>query len=293
MPIQHFLQLCLLAAIWGSSFMLMLITVPEFGIWGMVELRALLAALILLPIVWARKQLSALRVHYKEIIVVGLFNTAIPFCFFGYGALHLPASLTALLNGTASIFGALLAWLWLREQVTGFAKVGFLCGFVGVFLLSYESLTLDGVSIFPVFACLVATFCYGFAVCYFKKYLPDAKPMPVAAGSQIVSAIVLLPMVFMFPVSTMPSTDAWLAAIILAVFCTGFAYMLYFDLIVKIGAAKAIYVGYMVPVFGLLWGWSLLDERISLYMLSGAGVILFGIALTSGAVEQIYKKHMG
>jgi drug/metabolite transporter (DMT)-like permease len=284
------MKLLVLGAIWGASFMLMRISVPEFGIWAMVEIRAVLASVILLPFVWWRRELKDMLTYWRQVAVVGLLNTAIPFCFFAYGAMHLPSALTALLNGTAGIFGALLAWLWLRETISTSAKFGFLFGVFGVFLLSYESLSLAGVSLLPVFSCLIATFCYGVAVCYFKRYLSDAKPLAVAAGSQIVTSIVLAPLVLMFPVTSMPSADAWGAVLILALVCTGIAYVLYFDLIGNIGASKAIYVGYVVPVFGLLWGWWLLDETISPIMLAGAGVILFGIGLTSGGFDKLKRK---
>jgi drug/metabolite transporter (DMT)-like permease len=141
----------------------------------------------------------------------------------------------------------------------------------------------------PVFACLIATFCYGVAICYFKKYLTGAKPLAVAAGSQLVSAVVLLPLVVMYPVTTMPSLEAWGAVLFLAVVCTGIAYMMYFDLIGKIGASKAIYVGYIVPVFGLIWGWWLLNETISHLMLLGAVVILLGVMLTSGGFDRAWQ----
>lgn len=289
MPFKDFVELIVLGAIWGASFMLMRIAAPEFGIFVMVEIRALLAALILLPFVVWLKQTSEMFTHWRHVIVVGLLNTAIPFCFFAYGSLHLPSALTALLNGTAGIFGALLAWLWLRETISHAAKIGFACGVVGVYLLSYESLNLKGVTLMPVFACLIATFCYGVAICYFKKYLTGAKPLAVAAGSQLVSAVVLLPLVVMYPVTTMPSLEAWGAVLFLAVVCTGIAYMMYFNLIGKIGASKAIYVGYIVPVFGLIWGSWLLDETISQLMLLGAVVILLGVILTSGGFDRAWQ----
>ena len=85
MPFKDFVELIVLGAIWGASFMLMRIAAPEFGIFAMVEIRALLAALILLPFVVWRKQTSEMFVQWRHVIVVGLLNTAIPFCFFAYG----------------------------------------------------------------------------------------------------------------------------------------------------------------------------------------------------------------
>lgn len=181
LPIKYLIELLLLGAIWGSSFMLMRITAPEFGIWAVVELRALLATLVLLPFVIAKQQLGDIRIFAKPILVVALTNTAIPFSLFTYGSLHLPSALTALLNGTAPMFGALLAWLWLKESMTHLAKLGFVCGFIGVYLISYETLNFQGISLLPVLACLGATFGYGYAICYIKQHLSQAKPLAIAS----------------------------------------------------------------------------------------------------------------
>ena len=76
--------------------------------------------------------------------------------------------------------------------------------------------------------------------------------------------------------------NGWLNAIGLAVLGTGIAYILYFQLIANIGPAKAITVAYLVPLFGILWGLILLDETMSLQTLVGGGLILSGVALTTG-----------
>lgn len=284
MPNIELAKLMFLGMIWGASFMLMRISVVEFGVWAMVEIRALLATLVLLPFVIYKKQIKDMLRYWQPITVIGLTNTAIPFCLFGYGSIHLPAALTSLLNGTAPLFGALLAWLWLRDRISHLAKLGFLCGFVGVYLLSYDALSFQGVSLLPVFACLGATFCYGWAICYMKKHLQGVKPLAIAMGSQAVSALVLMPLVLLYPPAVLPSIEAWTAVLLLAAVCTGVAYILYFDLIMKVGPGKALYVGYLVPLFGLIWGAMLLNEVITPIMIVGGSVILFGIALTSGLI---------
>ena len=95
------------------------------------------------------------------------------------------------------------------------------------------------------------------------------------------------------PMPGSPDLESWLAVGFLAVVCTGVAYMMYFRLIVNIGPSKAIYVGYLVPLFGLIWGALILQETISSYMIAGGITILLGISLTSGAISKTkYKKLM-
>jgi drug/metabolite transporter (DMT)-like permease len=74
--------------------------------------------------------------------------------------------------------------------------------------------------------------------------------------------------------------------LLIGVTCTGFAYILFFRLIAQLGPAKAISVTYLIPAFGILWGALLLGETISLMMLLGSGIILLGVALTTGVLRR-------
>ena len=103
--------------------------------------------------------------------------------------------------------------------------------------------------------------------------------MPPAAFSA--ALVLLIPAIVFWP-STAPSTTAWLTAAVLALFCTGMAYVLYFHLIVNVGPANAIAVTFLVPVFAVVWGWVLLEERITPAMLLGCAVILLGTRLPTG-----------
>ena len=109
--------------------------------------------------------------------------------------------------------------------------------------------------------------------------------MAVAAGSQLSAALVLaLPAALLRPLSS-PSTAAWLKAAVLALFCTGVAYVLYFRLIANVEPANAIAVTFLVPVFAVVWGWVFLGEGVTLAVGLGCAVILLGTGLTTGLIE--------
>ena len=290
MKTSHLFELLLLGAIWGASFMLMKTTVDDFGVFGMVEGRALLAAIFLMPFVIIARQWSDMRLHWRKLAVVGAFNTAIPFSLFAYAADKLEVGLNAILNGTAPMFGALLAYFYLQEKIGKVGILGLITGFAGVVIISQQTHASE-VALLPIATALGAACCYGIAACYIKKHLGDAKPFAIAAGSQIFSTLAILPLCLMNLPSQMPSFDAWRDLAILALICTGLAYVIYFDLIAKIGASKAITVAYLVPLFGIVWGLLLLDERLSEQTMLGGALILFGVMLTTGFVSNFLVKR--
>jgi drug/metabolite transporter (DMT)-like permease len=287
---QDFAELLLLGGIWGASFILIKWAAPEVGVFALVEIRALGATLMLIPFVYMKRQQSDLFQYWPQLLIVGVLNTALPFCLFNYSLLHIEAGLAAILNGTAPMFGVLVAYLYVKETIGWWGLVGMLMGFAGVVLISYDQSTAADASLLPVLAILLATLCYGIAASYLKSKLSHVKPFAIAGGSQFFAALVLFPFALVNLPETMPSAQAMSSALVLAFVCTGLAYVLYFDLIAKIGASKALTVGYLVPVFGVLWGYIILNESLSTKELFGGALVLLGVMLTTNILAKLRRK---
>ena len=282
MNIRDISALFLLAAIWGASFIFMRIAAPEFGIYLLVEVRTVLATLVLIPFVVMARGLRDIRQHWRAIAVVGVVNTAIPFVLFNYSSLHLEAGVNAILNATAPMFGALVAFIWLNDKLSRLAICGLCLGFVGVAVISEQKVGGGSVSFLPILTALLATTCYGIAASMMKRWLQGVKSLAVATGSQAFASLFLLPFALATLPDTMPGESAWTSAVALAVIGTGIAYILYFHLIASAGPAKAITVAYLVPLFGIVWGVIFLSERLSVQTIAGGALILLGVALTTG-----------
>ncbi|MEW9799700.1 DMT family transporter [Alteromonas sp. CYL-A6] len=282
MGIGQLLALLLLAAIWGASFIFMRVAAPEFGIYVLVAVRTILATAVLMPVMVLSGAMGEFRRHWRAIAVVGLVNTAIPFVLFNYSSLHLEAGVNAILNATAPMFGAIVAWLWLGDRLSKSAVAGLFLGFAGVAVISQQKIGEGDISILPILTALAATTCYGIAASMMKRWLAGIKPIAVAGGSQAMASVMLLPFALTTLPETMPGQAAWLNAIALAVGGTGIAYILYFYLIASIGPARAITVAYLVPLFGILWGLVFLAEALSTQSMLGGVMILAGVALTTG-----------
>ena len=276
-----------LAAIWGASFLFMRLGAAEFGPAALGALRCAGASLLLLPwLVW-RGQWPALRQHWRAIAWVGVINSALPFLLFGVAALAINAGLSAIFNAATPLWAALIAVFWLHERLNRWRWLGLVVGVAGVVWLAWDSAAFKpgehGVSAAAaIAACLVASLCYGLGANYTKKRLAGVPAMALAAGSQLGAAVVLAGPAWWWRPTVMPSSSAWAALLLLALLCTGVAYILYFRLIANIGATNASAVTFLVPAFAVLWGWMFLGEAINAVMVVACAVILVGISLAMG-----------
>jgi drug/metabolite transporter (DMT)-like permease len=283
-------DLLLLAALWGASFLFMRMSAAEFGPVALMALRVAGASAFLLPLLLLRRQAAQLAQHWKAIAVVGLLSSAFPFLLFGCAALVLSAALMSVFNATAPIWGALVAWLWLGERLSPSRLFGLALGLSGVIGLAWGKADFKpnehGISpALGIAASVVATVLYGVAANWSRRFLGGVPAMAVAAGSQLASTIVLVPLALFFWPAAMPSGSAWAGAIALALLCTGVAYILYFRLIANAGAGNAISVTLLIPAFAMAWGWLFLNEQPTPPMLAGCAVILLGTALSTGLLR--------
>ena len=280
----------LLAAIWGASFLFMRIGVLEFGALPTAAVRVTIAALFLLPLVWLRGLLPELRKHWRRTFFIGLLNSGIPFACFSFALLSISTGLSAILNAAVPMFGALVAWAWLRDRPTAWRVLGLVIGFAGVALLAWDKASFkagaSGVAPgWAVLACLLAVLCYGISASYTKRYLSGLSPLVTAAGSQIGATLGLaLPALWLWP-ARMPGISAWLALLVVGVVCTGIAYILFFRLIENAGPPRALSVTFLVPMFAVLYGVTFLGETVTAWMLGCAAVIVCGTALSTGLLR--------
>jgi drug/metabolite transporter (DMT)-like permease len=276
-----------LGALWGLSFLFMRFSALEFGAMATAAGRVGIAAAFLLPIVLVKGLLPELRKHWKMIFFMGIFNSAIPFACFAFSLLSITTGLSAILNATVPMFGALVAWVWLKDKPALSRIVGIVVGFTGIALLasgkaSFKPDASGAVTGWAVLACLVACLCYGISASFTKKYMAGIHPMVTAAGSQIGATLgLIIPAIWLWPATT-PSTTAWLALLVLGVACTGIAYILYFRLIAKAGPQRTLTVTFLIPVFAVFYGAVFLGEIVTPWMLLCAVVIVCGTALATG-----------
>lgn len=283
---RDLVDLIALGFLWGASFLFMRIAGPEFGAFALVEVRVAIAAAVLLPLLLIRGQGKDITKNWLPLGILGIHNTALPFLLLTWATLFLSAGIAGILNATAPIFAAIIAWLWLGERLTISRSAGLLVGTVGVWLLVRDKVGASmGDTTLAVIAALGGAFLYGTGGNFTRRYASHIKPLAVATGSQIGATLVLLPVAIMTWPETSISSTAWAAAIIMGLFSTALAYILYFRLIANTGPTNAITVTYLIPLFAMILGAVVIDEPITVSMLVGCAVILLGTALATGLLR--------
>jgi drug/metabolite transporter (DMT)-like permease len=176
------------------------------------------------------------------------------------------------------MFTALIALVFYGESISARRAVGLIAGFVGVVVLALGK--IGGVSVWPAaLAGACAALMYGFGANMIRRQLVGVAPGAVAAATLVCAAGLTLPLA----IATWPSAPipvlSWVCAALLGVLCSGFAFVLYYRLIQRIGAPRASTVTYLIPLFGVLWAWLALGEPLTKTMAIAGVLILGGVAL--------------
>ena len=275
--------LVLLGAIWGSSFLFIRVAVPALGPFVLMELRVGLAAAALALLAVAVSRLPKLRFRWKELLILGAVNAAIPFSLIAASEINLTASLAAILNATTALFAAVVAIVWMGEALTRGKAAGLVMGVVGVaVLVGWTPIALNGVVLVSVGASLVAAFSYALGGVYARRAFAGTPPLTLAIGQQMGAAMLLVPLAAVSVPAEAPSMPVTLSALALALLCTALAYLLYFYLISSVGPTKTLTVTFLSPVFGALFGVLFLDEPLGVGTCVSLVIILSSVALVTG-----------
>ena len=268
-----------LSALWGSAFVFIKVATPAIGAVGLVFLRLVLASLLLGALFIRKQHFKMIKENIFPIILIGVTNVALPFYCFSYAALEINASTMAVINGSTPLFAFVFSILWLNFQFKWFQFLGILIGMSGLMVfVGYESLEFK---LFPMFMAMIGAAMYGLSMNYiYKLNVVDTGVM--AAVTMVAATIMIAPFLLLDPI-IMENWNLKIAAsvIFLGVFCTGLAYLPYFILIKRVGPISTSLVALLVPIFGMLWAYLLLQETITLVMLTGCLLIIGGVVLTS------------
>jgi drug/metabolite transporter (DMT)-like permease len=288
MPAASLIRLFMLAALWGGAFLFMRMVSPVLGAIPTALGRVTLGAAGLLALVALLRMPCAFRGKLAATLALGALNSGLPFLLFSFAAQVLPAGYSAILNATTPLMGVLIGAVAFGERITVPKVAGVFIGLAGVaVLMGMGPLPAAGPALWGVMACLGATVCYGLAGFLTQRWIAQRGGLDsrlVALGSQAGAVLLLLPFMA-WDAATRPfdwravSPGVWLALVALGLLCTSAAYVLYFRLIADVGPLKALTVTFLIPLFGVFWGWLVLGEAASLAHAAGGGLIAVALWL--------------
>lgn len=277
---KEYILLVTLALIWGCSFMFMKVLVPVFGPIYTAGFRLLVGALFLFVIALIKNITIFKKEYFKHFIIMGIFNSAIPFFLFASAAQYIPSTISVIANSLTPVFTALLTFLVMKENFPTIKKLGLLFGFIGVSISSFTgNVDLTSLFILGVVECVIATFLYASCAIYYRKYIHNVQSIVISCGSMFVGSLLLLPLAFF---NSSMNDVVFIDVVILIAFGilgSGVAYLIYFHLLNTIGPVKTTTLSFIQPIFGVLAGIILLSETININFIVGAILTLLGVYL--------------
>ena len=291
MTLRLWLLLTLLGLIWGGSFFFARVAVAHVPPFTLVLLRLSLAAIALH--LYLRGLYPALAGRWREFLVMGLINNAIPHAFIFLGQTHVGAGLAAILNATTPVWTVLIANAATEDEKLTAAKIsGCLLGLAGTVVLIGPS-ALAGlfgasgdVPLWALILPVLAAVSYGFSATYGKRFR-DLAPPVTAAGQLTASTIVMLPVAAFADMPwtlPMPPLSATLAILGLALVSTAYAYILFFRIMAEAGATNTSLVTLLVPPSAILLGYLFLGETLQAMDFAGMALIAVGLAVLDGRI---------
>jgi drug/metabolite transporter (DMT)-like permease len=295
---SDWLTLIALALIWGAAFLFISVAVHEVAPLTYVWLRLTMATVAMWLFLWWRGESAGLpRQVWGSMVVLALFNNAIPFVLFGWGQTHIASGLAAILNSTTPIWGVVVAHLFTSdEKLSGRKLAGVSLGFAGVTVMIGPALLGSlGNNVLAQLACVTAALCYAFAGVWARRYRGmGLSPMSVTTGQLTAGALIMLPVAMLVDrpwLDALPSLKAIGAIAALAIVCSAFAYILYFRLIDRAGATNALLVTLLVPPVAIFLGSLVLNEVIEPRDFAGLGLIALGLAAIDGRLLKRFARE--
>lgn len=287
--VRAWFEMCVLALIWGGSFLSFSLALQEIGVFTVVAFRIFGAAIFLWIYAYWRglKFPKSLKI-WGALLLQGLLNNVIPFSLIAWGQLRLPSGLTSILNASTAVIGVVMAAMFFAdEQLTPRKLIGVLLGFFGVATaIGLSSLTTFNLTSLAQLAIVGASICYALSGVWARKALSELSPQVSAAGMITMAAIFIVPIaLFVDGLPTFsyePST--WAALAHLSLFATALAYLLYFRVLEMAGAGNLMLVTLLVAPVAIILGALVLDEVLQTQAYVGFGLLAFGLLVLDGRI---------
>ncbi len=283
MKYKNLILLIILASLWGPSFLFIKIAVVEISPLQLATLRIGIAAILINIFLLSKGQrLTKDLIFWKHVLIAGFFAHTLPFLLINWGEQYIDSALASILNGLTPLSTVVLAnFMVSDEKLTGQKIVGVLLGFVGLLVLVMPNI-LSGLEATQagIIAVTIGAISYGVAIVYSKKHLKNTPSMHAPSAQLLGATIYLIPISLMIESPANLLSISWQAigsVLILAVFGTAIAFIVYYKILERTSASYLSLVTYLMPIYGVILGVLFMNEMISSEMIAGMLLILVGI----------------
>jgi drug/metabolite transporter (DMT)-like permease len=272
--------LLLLSIIWGSAFFNIKIATYSYEPFTLALVRVLFASIPLFLLCKYKKiKIMAFSSNWHWYAIIGLCNIAIPFVLIAIGTSKINSYLAAIMMSTTPLSGSILAHFFTKDEKLSFMKsLGVLIGFTGIILLFFDKVIINSENYFYVIITIIGStfYCIGGLLTLKLKNRVNEN---VTTSTTLWSVIFLFPFSLLFesPWNASPTIESTLSLLYLGIVATGLAWLIRFRILTVNGLVFQTQVAYLIPLFGIFFGYFLMDEIITWKVIASLVVILVGI----------------
>jgi drug/metabolite transporter (DMT)-like permease len=285
---SDWILLLALGIMWGTSYAFIKLGVETLPTFTLIATRLAIGLGLLATVVLvAREPLPRSPRIYGHLAVMAAINIVIPFSLITWAELTVDSAIAAILNGAVPLIVIVLAALTFHDEpITLNRLVGVVTGYIGVVILVGPGIltAFSGESEFTgELALLGSTVAYAVGAVYSRRNIRGLRPM-IPAVFQVGFAFLMvsvLALVFENPFAVAWNLDAVVAVLWLGLLGSGFAFLLMFRLLSRIGATATSQLAYLLPVVGIITGAIMFGEVVDARILLGTGLILGGVTLVN------------
>lgn len=285
---QDWSLLILLSVLWGGAYFFAGVAVRELPPLTVVLARVFIAAIALLPLFWyLGHSLPKSIVSWLPFFGMGVLNNVIPFGLIFAGQTHITVGLSSIINAMTPLFAVIVLASFQQERLTVNRFIGVLLGLVGVAVLRGFDGPVDAGQSLGIMLCIGAAISYAFAALWGRRFLAGVPAVKSATCQLMCSTLIMVVVVSIVDqpwTLTLPSQKAIWSIVILAVFGTALAYIVFFKILTRAGAGNAMLVTLLIPITAMVLGNLFLDEAIKIKEIVGAVIIAAGLMFIDGRI---------
>lgn len=292
---RAWVEMLILAILWGGVFFTVAIALQEIEMFGLVAIRVTIAAVLLwVYVLFLGRPIPNTAKVWFALLIMGILNTALPFTLLTYGQTQIESGLTAIFNAGTAVMGTLVAAIFLSdEKLTRRKTVGVGFGIAGaITAIGIESLQTFDLRSLGQLSCIGATISYAFAGVWARKNLVGVRPDVATAGMLTGATLVMIPAALF--IEGVPnfnwSLGTWLALLYYIPLATCFAYLMYFRILEMAGSANTLLVTLLVAPIAITLGAIFLDENLPLNSFVGFALIAIGLAIIDGRAAKLVRQ---
>ncbi|QMU60633.1 MAG: EamA family transporter [Gammaproteobacteria bacterium] len=270
----------------GSAFMFTKISVQEYPPEVVAGGRIIIAAIALIILsIFRKDSFSFLKNHWLLLIALAFFGCCLPFYLISWGQQTVDSNIAGILMAVMPLTTIVLAHFFVAgERLTANRVIGFMLGFVGILILfgptALANFDADEGRLIAMLAILAGAVSYAINTIIAKR-LPNESFVALSAAVMTIASLIMLPAILLTGQEWELSIQSveFLSLILLGIFPTALATIIYFAVIARVGPSFLSQINYLIPVWAVIIGILFLNESISINAIIALGVILLGIAI--------------